>query len=170
MKGQNKTALRISLIAIATAIVTVFTMMVRIPTAKGYLNLCDVAICFAAFTLGPWTALIAGGVGTALADFIGGYPQWALVSLIVHGIEGLLVALIAHNTQSLTRKVCASLVCILVVAGGYCLLSGLFLTGFATAVVEIPGNIAQAAVGAILGLIVSESVKKAYPPVKALSW
>ena len=56
----------------------------RIPIAptRGYMNLGDVAIYFSAFTFGPFTALIAGGLGTALADLLAGYPQWIPISLL----------------------------------------------------------------------------------------
>ena len=56
------------------------------------------------------------------------------------------------------------------VAGGYCLLAGFFLTGFPTAIAEIPGNLIQSGVGVVAGFILSEAVRKAYPPVKTISW
>ncbi|WP_319756402.1 ECF transporter S component [uncultured Sphaerochaeta sp.] len=96
MQG-NRNALKVAMVSVLTAVVVVFTMVVRIPTAKGYLNLCDVAICFIAFTFGPWSAFIAAGLGTALADLISGYAQWAPISFVVHGVEGLLVALIVQK-------------------------------------------------------------------------
>ena len=80
-----------------TAVTAVFTYLVRIPIAptRGYLNLGDVAVYFSAFTLGPFTALLSGGLGTALADLLAGYPQWIPISMLVHGLQGLLAALVA---------------------------------------------------------------------------
>ena len=169
--SNNKSAVKIATLAISIAIVTVFTMVVRIPTGKGYLNLCDVAIAFLAYSLGPITAGVAGGLGPALADAIGGYPQWAIVSFLVHGLEGLVMALIVYGDKiSFGRKLLAGLSCILLVAGGYCVLSGLFLTGWEAAIAEIPGNIMQSGVGAVAGLFLSEGVKKAYPPIRGLAF
>src|SRR5205809_616165 len=51
----------ISLTAVMTAIVFVFTRFIQIPIGTGYFNLSDVAIYFTAFACGPWLALIAGG-------------------------------------------------------------------------------------------------------------
>ncbi len=168
---KESVALKIAIIAILTAVVTVFTMVVRIPTVKGYLHLGDVAICFIAFTLGPITGLICGGLGTALADLIGGYASWAVVSFLVHGIEGLAIGLIINKENvKFWQKLVAGAAAIVIVAGGYYLLSGLFLTGFEAALAEIPGNIGQAGIGVVLGLAVSEAVKKAYPPIKDLIW
>ena len=169
---ENRTALRISLLAVTTALVAVFTMLVRVPTPTGgYINLCDVAITFIAYTFGPITGFIAGGLGTALADALGGYMQYAPISFVVHGLEALLVALIVRkdNTTLLT-KILAGVVAVVVVAGGYWLLAGTFLIGLGTAVAEIPGNMLQAGVGAVFGLIVSEAVRKAYRKVDTLRW
>jgi uncharacterized membrane protein len=171
---QNKNALKVAMVAVLTAVVVVFTLVVRVPTAKGYLNLCDVAICFIAFTFGPWSAFIAAGLGTALADLISGYAQWAPISFVVHGVEGLLIALIVkqkgNEAVSLARKLLAGLVCIATVSLGYFALSALFISTVSVAAAEIPGNIAQSGVGFVLGLGVSTAVKKAYPPVRSLSW
>lgn len=171
---QNKNALKVAMVAVLTAVVVVFTLVVRVPTAKGYLNLCDVAICFIAFTFGPWSAFIAAGLGTALADLISGYAQWAPISFVVHGGEGLLIALIVkqkgNEAVSLARKLLAGLVCIATVSLGYFALSALFISTVSVAAAEIPGNIAQSGVGFVLGLGVSTAVKKAYPPVRSLSW
>jgi uncharacterized membrane protein len=171
---QNRNALKVAMVAVLTAVVVVFTLVVRIPTAKGYLNLCDVAICFIAFTFGPWSAFIAAGLGTALADLISGYAQWAPISFVVHGVEGLLIALIVrqkgNEAVSIFRKLLAGLVCIATVSLGYFVLSALFISTASVAAAEIPGNIAQSGVGFVLGLGVSSAVKKAYPPVRSLSW
>ena len=171
MSESKSSSVKIATLAICIAIVTVFTMVVRIPTGKGYLNLCDVAIAFIAYSLGPITAAVAGGVGPAIADAVGGYPQWAIVSFIVHGLEGLLMALIVYGKSvSFVKKIVAAVVCIVVVTGGYYLLSGAFITDWPAALAEVPGNIGQSAVGAIFGLILSEGVKKAYPPVRSLGF
>ena len=59
-------AFRIASIAVMAAVTAVLTLVVRIPTpARGYFNLGDVAIVFTAITLGPFSALLAGGIGTA---------------------------------------------------------------------------------------------------------
>lgn len=173
MKSNNN-ALKIAVTAVLTAVVVVFTMIIRIPTAKGYLNLCDVAICFIAFTFGPTSAFIAAGLGTALADLISGYAQWAPISFVVHGLEGLFIALIVRGDGTLEvpfwKKLLAGVVCMATVSGGYWALSALFIAGPAVALAEIPGNLAQSGVGFVLGLGLSMAVKRAYPPVRSLSW
>ena len=173
-------AFRVSAIAVLTAITALFTYVVRIPIAptRGYLNLGDVAIFFTALTFGPVSALIAGGVGTAIADIVAGYSQWAPISLVVHGLQGLVIGLIAGTSLSAEglsaggrtlRWVLAGLGGAVVMCGGY-LLSGTFMVGFAAAVVELPGNVLQNAAGAVGGVPLAIAIRKAYPPVRSFRW
>lgn len=175
---QNKTALRIALLAVLTAVTVVFTLIVRVPTPiKGYISLCDVVICFAAYLFGPWTAAIAGGLGTGLADVVGGYAQWAPLSCVIHGVQGALIGAIARSglkngvpaDAKIPRMAVAGVVGMVVMAGGYYLAGG-FLYGFEAALVEVPLNLIQSGVGIVLGITVSRAVLKAYPPVRALAW
>ena len=76
----------IPLIAIMTAVTTVLTMFVKIPTpTRGYLNLSDTMIFFSAYAFGPWVGGIVGGLGPALSDLISGYPQWAIFTFVIDG-------------------------------------------------------------------------------------
>lgn len=169
--AEKNYAVRIATLAVAIALVCVFTMVVRVPLGSGYLNLCDVAIAFCAYTLGPVTALVAGGLGPAIADLAVGYGQWALVSFIVHGLEGLLMAVILKAMgRSLVSKIVSGVLCILIVPLGYYVLSGAFLVGFEAALADIPGNFIQSTVGAVVGFALSEAVVKAYPPVRSFAW
>lgn len=165
MAEKKKSALAISLLAISTAIVAVFTISVRIPTPTtgGYISLCDVAVTFISYAFGPIAGLVAGGLGTAFADIIGGYPQWAAISFVVHGLEGLAIGLIVRGIKdSLFRKIIAGLVAAFVVPVGYFLLTGLFLTTFSESIVEFLPNLAQGAVGAVLGLSLYYAVSSSY--------
>ena len=173
MAEKNRTALRISLIAIMTAIVAVFTLVVRIPSPiGGYISLCDAAVSFVAYAFGPMSGLIAGGLGAAFADLIGGYPQWAVISFIVHGLEAFLMGLIVKKgSSSIPMRILAAFIAVVIVSGGYLLLTTLFgLTVFSEAVLEVPANIAQSAVGAVIGLLLYSGVRKAYRPLDSLRW
>ena len=173
MGEKNRTALRISLVAIMTAVVAVFTLIIRIPSPiGGYISLCDAAVSFTAYAFGPFTGLIAGGLGAAFADLIGGFPQWAVISFIIHGIEAFLMGLvIKKNSSSIAMRILAAVIAVVIVSGGYLLLTTLFgLTVFSEAILEVPGNIAQSAVGAVIGLLLYTGVRKAYRPLDDLRW
>jgi uncharacterized membrane protein len=136
-----------------------------------------VVITFSAFLFGPWVGAIAGGLGTAIADLIGGYAQWAPLSFIIHGVQGMLIALIARTGMKakvpgdakLIMMFAGGLIGMVVMTGGYYVAGGI-LYGFEAALVEIPLNLMQSGVGVVLGMAVSRAVLKAYPPVRSLAW
>ena len=172
MDGR-KTALRIAVVAIFTAVVAVFTIAVRIPTPTtgGYISLCDAAVTFTALAFGPLTGLLAGGLGTAFADLIGGYPQWAPISFAVHGLEALLIGLIVKGEGTLLiRKILGVVIAAVTVSFGYFLLTGIFLSSFSTAAVEIGPNLLQGGVGGVIGLLLYTAVSKGYRKLDTLRW
>jgi uncharacterized membrane protein len=170
---------KIALASIMTAITALLTLVVRVPVpaTEGYVHLGDVAIYFLAFTFGPITACIAGGLGTALADLVGGAAQWAPFSLVIHGLQGFVAALIAGTLARETRAagrtalrwILAGITGTVILCGGY-LIAGTILKNFATALVELPWNAAQGASGLIGGIPLTLAVQKAYPPVRGLRW
>jgi uncharacterized membrane protein len=164
-------AFRIASIAVLAAVTTVLTRVVQVPTpAKGYINLGDVAIVFTALTFGPFSAALAGGIGTALADLLSPYAIWAPISLVVHGLQGLLVGLIARSRPgNLFLAVVGGIVGMAVMAGGY-LAGGSLVTGFGASLTDIPGNLLQGGVGVVLGILVALAVGRAYPPVRMWKW
>ena len=166
-------AFRVASVAVLAAVTTVFTY-IKFPFAptRGYYNLGDVAIAFCAFTFGPLTALISGGIGTALGDLLGGYPQWAPISLVVHGLEGFAIGLIVSvRRDNVLIMVLGGLVGILLMVGGYFAAESTIMgMGFGPALAEAPGNIVQSAAGVILGIPLAFAVSRAYPPVKHWRW
>ena len=83
--------------ALMIALMTLATMIIRIPNpaTQGYINLGDAMLMTIALVFGWRIGGIAGGVGSALADALGGYFIWAPWTLVIKGIEGILVGTIA---------------------------------------------------------------------------
>jgi len=170
-------AFRVASLAVLTAITAVFTYLIRIPIAptRGYLNLGDVAIYFTAFSFGPVSALVAGGLGTALADLLSGYAQWAPISLFVHGLQGLVAGLLAmvpiRRTWGPVEP--AWLIALgggtVVMCAGY-LAAGAVMVGLGAALTELPGNVLQNVAGVIGAVPLTLAVRRAYPPIKELRW
>lgn len=182
-------AFRIATLAILIAVTALFTYVVRIPVAptRGYINFGDVAIFFTAIIFGPITALITGGVGTALADLLAGYAQWAPFTFLAHGLQGLGIGLVikagrrisgaaaAREQQSYPQKpgIISLLLAFLVgtlIMGGIYFLTGGVMVGFAAAATEIPGNILQNVAGILVGTPLALAVWKAYPPIRYYTW
>jgi uncharacterized membrane protein len=161
------TTLGIAAAAIMTAVVTVFTAVVQVrnPASGGYFNLSDVAVIFAAITFGPWVGLVAGGLGTAIADVLLGYAQFAPLSFIAHGGEGLLAGLIVLRRPAWLFP--AWLAGVAWMMAGY-FVGELVLVGSAQAVADLVGTNWVQALAGVLGIPLFYAVRAAYPPITRL--
>ena len=166
MKNRKLDARSIALLAIMAAATCVFTLLIRIPIAptRGYIHLGDVAANFAALAFGPWFGLIIAGGGTALADLLGGYPQWAPITFVIHGLQGFVVGHIAYlGRHRVGPLFLGALLGEIIVIVGY-FLAEWPLYGVGAALVEVPGNAVQGLFG-FLGVPLFIMVSRAYPPL-----
>ncbi len=164
----NVTVRNITLAALAIALTTLATLLIRIPNpaTQGYINLGDAMLFTVALVFGWRIGGLAGGVGSALADALGGYFLWAPWTLVIKGMEGILVGRVAawggrDGTRS--RKFTAVAA---VLAGGAWMVSGYYLAGSVlfggvAALTEIPGNLVQAGVAVVVALPLSAILKNA---------
>ncbi len=161
----------IAISALMIALTTVFTLLVRVPVPAtgGYINLSDVAITFSALTFGPLVGFLAGGIGAGLADVLGGYAQWAPLTLLAHGVEGLIIGYIGYN-RDITKMTVGWLF------GGLFMVFAYFLgeatimgIGWAGALQEIPGNLFQMLAGGAVGIPLVQVVRRAFPQVAHLA-
>lgn len=125
---------------IALTVVLSLTILIPVPATNGFITLCEVGIYTAASLFGPIGGLVVGGSSGLLIDLISGYPQWAIFSLLIHGLQGLTVGLIGRQTT--LRWFLGLLTGSVVMIIGY-LLAGWFLYGWPAGVASIPGNMIQ---------------------------
>jgi uncharacterized membrane protein len=169
--GRALDARTVALTGLMIAVVAAFTLLIRIPIAAtgGYVNLSDVAVFFTAFTLGPIPGLVAGGVGTGLADIIGGFPEFAWLSFIAHGLEGYLAGYIALRGVGGRSMFLGWLVGAAAMVTCYFLGEALILTGIGPALGELPFNVLQVIIGGVVGAALTIAVRQAYPPITQLN-
>lgn len=125
---RNDSVRKLALNGLMIALVFLATYFTRIPTPLpgGYFNLGDAVIMLAAAFLGPVGGLIAGGIGSCFADVAAGALIFAPITLVVKGIEGLVVGMIAVKyIRSKEGRHTASLVAALVV-GAIIMVAGYF--------------------------------------------
>ncbi|MCD6264253.1 ECF transporter S component [Candidatus Bathyarchaeota archaeon] len=149
---------------IMAALVCVTTMFIQIPVpaTEGYFNIGDAMIMVAALTFGPVVGAIAGGIGSSLADLISGWYNYAPFTLIVKGVEGLIAGWILRRSerQSFSWILLAWLLGESEMVVGYFIVEAFIMKyGFA-ALAEVPINLAQMAVGGIVGIPISLALKK----------
>lgn len=138
---------KIAAFSIYSALVCVATFIhVPIPGYKIYFNLGEGAIYTIALLFGGAAGGIAGGLGSALADLILGYPMWAPFTLIIKGIEGLVVGKIGKKNKALALTLGAS-----VMIAGYASAAG-FLYGLGAMPVEALTDTVQCSVGVLVSI------------------
>lgn len=156
---------------ITSALVLGLTLVhITVTPIGGYVHLGDIAIYFTAFAFGPRTGLIAGGLGTGLADVISGYALFSPLSLLVHGLQGYVAGWMTRSNDNTLRLTLA------VGAGGGIIVVGYFagealiptFGGPAYALSEVPFNLVQALFGA-LGAVVYAAVVRAYPRLRQMN-
>jgi uncharacterized membrane protein len=162
IKKENRT-LTLALLAINTALVTVLTMLISIPipATQGYLNFGDVGVLFAGLLLGPLGGL-AGGLGSALADFFLGYYHYVPITLVVKGFEGTITGTLFHylrkNTGNNVALILALLMGSITMVAGYWAAEAM-IYGPIAALAEVPGNCLQVIVGSIISAIALAAIQ-----------
>lgn len=154
----------LALIGVMTAVIFALTRLVQIPTPiGGYVHLGDAAVLFTGFAFGPIVGAIAGALGTSLADITSPFAQWAPFTFIVHGLMGFAAGYIVRGRGEFWRLVSASIVCGVILVGGY-FIAGWVLVGMEAAL-EVAPNITQIVAGALVAVPLYYAVRRAYPPL-----
>lgn len=156
MKKSNAkiTTLRLTTAAVFMAM-TIALSSFGIPVPGGHLYLCDVAICLSAILLNPLEAFIVGGVGSFLGDMLF-YPAPMFVSLATHGLQAVVISLISHKTLKNRPQLASGIgvtVGAVIMVIGYTLGKTFVYSTFEYAMIKLPYEIAQGAIGAILGMV-----------------
>lgn len=128
---------------------------VGIPVPGGHLYLCDAVICTAAILLDPLGAFAVGGIGSFLGDFFF-YPAPMFVSLVTHGLQAIVISLCAHRLFP-NRKAAGAIIGVLlgavIMVVGYTLGKIFVYSTLEYAILKLPFEIAQAALGVVISLI-----------------
>lgn len=165
-QAQNAT-LKMTFIALFTALVIVATFYIQIPTGVGgYANLGDAIIFMCALTMGGVPALIAGGIGSMAADLILGYAYYAPFTLVVKGLEGLIAGLLVRLVEKVIKKkplkiglqIGSLALSALWMTLGYFLVKWLILgdlvqSAIAAALIEVPFNLAQGGISVAIAAV-----------------
>ena len=164
---QSLSTKKIVLNGLMIAVVFLTTYFTRFPgpIPPGYINLGDAAIIITALLLGRKSGFIAGAIGSCLADIVAGAFIFAPATLIIKGIEGYLIGRIADfeggRQPGEPKRITAVIIGAAVMVVGYfaaeAVVLGLFdsTLGLMAAITELPLNLVQGGVSAIIGYAIS---------------
>lgn len=158
--------LSISIIAINAALVCVLTMVISIPipATLGFINIGDIGVMISGLLFGPIIGGFSGGIGSALADIFLGFPLYAPATLIIKGLEGFVVGLIANPKENYEKLDGKDILGVLV--GGSIMVFGYFLYelilfGLQGALYEsILNGLVQLGIGAVVSILFALSARK----------
>ena len=132
-RGQSEALVlrRLALAGVFSALVFAATLVsISTPLTQGYFNLGESMIYTAAALGGPWVAMVAGGLGSALADLYLGYGQYAPGTLVIKAVEGFLAGFIYARLVALGPQRLKRLALIMGAMVAFALMvAGLFLYG-----------------------------------------
>ena len=140
--------------ALFAALACVATMSIKIPTpgTSGYIHPGDAIVILAGVVLGPAWGFLAGGIGSAMADLLGGYFVYVPITFVIKGLVSLCSALLYRKVgKNSTAVILGGVADIILVAGGYCLCE-YFIYG-AGAFASVPANLVQGIGGLILSAV-----------------
>lgn len=147
--------------AVMAALVFIGTFCFKIPAPNGYTHLGDCMIFIAVLILGGRNGALAGGIGAALADFMGGYMVWVLPTFFIKAIMALIMAAVCKTKLGSHRFGWT--------AGA--VLGGIFqiiaytaakipLFGWAYAVTRLPGLTVQTVCGVVIAVVIVAVLKE----------
>lgn len=154
-----KNTKKLVLAALFAALSCAATMVIRIPTfgTGGYIHPGDAVVILSGIFLGPVYGGLAAGIGSAMADLLGGYFLYVPITFLIKGAIGFLTGkafrlLISKGRSAWIGVAAGGILDILLVVLGYGLCE-IFLYGLPAAVGSMFPNLIQGLGGAVLSML-----------------
>ena len=151
---MKNTTRKIVISSMFAALICVGTLIIRIPAPiAGYIHLGDCFVLLTGWLLPPAYGCLAAGIGSALADVLGGYASYALPTFLIKAIMALVAhfgyQLFSRKRAGIIPKVISGFSGEVVMVGGYFLYEAI-LYGIASSALNVPANAVQACIGIVL--------------------
>lgn len=145
---------QLTLTAMMSAFVFIATFVPKIPIPLGYAHLGDAAIFLAVIFCGRRVGILSGVIGSALADFLSGFPLWILPTIIIKAAEAEVFWRLKDKNLILSL-IFASLI----MAFGYTFAGALLYNSLSAGFASTPGLLLKSAVNILVTLIFSGAIK-----------
>lgn len=169
IQEKNKTNLLV-MTALMMGLIMVMTYLPKIPVpaTQGYVHLGDCMIFFGVLVLGWKYGAIAAGFGSALADMLGGYFNYAPVTLVIKFLMAAICGLfiqwaLKKNFGKGAFRVLEIIGMVIgggIMVAGYYLAESLMFGSFVTPLAAIPMNILQFVVGVVIATMLYFALEK----------
>lgn len=171
MKSDNKKIRLLALTGMLTALTTVTTIAIRIPTAtKGYINLGDTMVNMSAWITGGLYGGIAGGIGSLLADIISGCYIYAPATLVIKFFMAFccygVYKFCSGKFSPLTARIISAVVSELIMITGYDIFTGFMYKSVYSAMTALPEFVVQGIAGGTFSVLLYECIIKRVPILK----
>lgn len=161
---MNLTTKDLCLTALFTAIVFVMTFVPKIPIPLGYAHLGDAAVLLAVVLLGKKQGAIAGAVGSALADLIGGFAIWIVPTLVIKYIMAWIFGIISKSHQNKfvinSGNLTAVFLGLVWMVAAYTIFGAILYDSMEAGLSSTPGLALKALLNAIIFLILVRPLQK----------
>ena len=157
---KTLSAKMITVTAMLTALNVVLSSF-GLPVPGGHLYLNDIVICTAAILLPPLPSFVVGGIGAFLGDFFF-YPTPMFVSLVTHGVQAIVISMCVHRLfakKQLAGAVIGVTLGAVIMVTGYSLGRAFLYSTPEYAIMKLPFQILQAAVGAVMSIVICYGLK-----------
>ncbi|MDR3561436.1 MAG: ECF transporter S component [Negativicutes bacterium] len=150
-------ALGIALVFVCTVFVNV-----RLPIAAngGLIHLGNVPLFIIAMIYGRRYGALAGGIGMALFDVVGGWFIWAPFTLVIVGLMGYTIGAICEKNQTLKAYILALVAACLIKVVGYYGAEWIIYGNWLAPMASIPGNLIQIGLAAVIVLPIVTKLRK----------
>lgn len=142
---MNRTMSKIQKLCLAAmfmAMVCVATMVIRVPIPLGYAHLGNSIILIAVFYFDTKYGILAGSIGSALADLLLGYSIWILPTLIIKAALAVTASIIGRKPSKFKlysiRTMVATVLSMIVMVVLYTLSGALLSHSWATGLTSAP--------------------------------
>ncbi len=172
--NKKKNSLRLKALCFCAlfAALTCVATLISIPLPIGYFNLGDMVVIVGAWCLGL-PGIASAALGSALADIILGWAQYAPATAVIKGLMALVAYLLCKRLHLRSRpieillRVPVAILCETIMVGGYLFYEALILRYGIAAFASVGGNALQGLAGIIGSVLVFSAIK--HTPVIRLS-
>lgn len=158
---MNQTKIKtITKMALLAALVCLATFIIKVPTINGYTHIGDGLIFISVILLGKKNGAVAGGIGAALSDMLGGYIIWVIPTLVIKMSMAFLMGLVMEKifVQKKWGWILGAAIGGALQVAAYALVEGaIYGPGFI--VLSIPPNIIQTIVGILIAAALNAALK-----------